>query len=270
MPIFMDRHDMSGMTAEDVAKAHKLDLEIQDQYGVKFVTYWFDDDRKTGFCLIDAPDAETARHVHAVAHGNLPEDVIAVDMSAVEAFLGRVSNAARPVFGSVDGEGSAFRAVMFTDIVDSTAMTRRLGDERSLEMVRAHDAIVRRALKSADGNEVKHTGDGLMASFAETSKSISCAQAIQGALEAFNLASDEKLEVRIGLDAGEPIVEDHDLFGQTVQLAARLCSVAEKNSIYVSDVVKAFAPPTVTVLERGTRVLKGFADPVPVFEVVWN
>lgn len=56
MPIFLDRHDLSGLTASDIAEAHRKDLEVQDQYGVRFLTYWFDETRGTGFCLIDAPD----------------------------------------------------------------------------------------------------------------------------------------------------------------------------------------------------------------------
>jgi len=270
MPIFMDRHDLTGFSAQDLAKAHQMDLEIQDRYGVKFMTYWFDDDRKTGFCLIDAPDADTAKLVHAESHGNLAQDVIAVDLSAVEAFLGRITEVAHSSPSESGGEGSAFRAVMFTDIVESTAMTARLGDERSLEMVRAHDSIVRRALKDANGNEVKHTGDGIMASFDKTANSIGCARAIQSSLGTFNMASLEKLNVRIGVDAGEPVADNNDLFGGTVQMAARLCAAANKDSIFVTEAVRAFAPQEVEIIDRGTRDLKGFTDPVTVYEVTWN
>ena len=270
MPIFMDRHDLSGMSAEDLARAHQMDLEIQDEFGVKFMTYWFDEDREAGFCLIDAPDAETAKAVHAASHGNVAEDVIAVDMSAVQAFLGRIATEDTQKDEHAGGQGSPFRAVMFTDIVESTAMTARLGDEMSVEMVRAHDSIVRRALKNSDGREVKHTGDGLMASFDQTSHSIKCAQSIQESLEAFNDSSQEKLELRIGLDAGEPVTDNNDLFGSTVQMAARLCAIAERNTIYVTDAVRAFAPSGVDVIARGTRELKGFSEPVPVYEVAWG
>lgn len=267
MAIFMDRHDLTGMSAQDLAHAHQMDLDIQDEYGVKFMTYWFDDDRKTGFCLIDAPDAETAKRVHADSHGNVPEDVIAVDISAVEAFLGRITDVADAEHSS---QGSAFRAVMFTDIVDSTAMTARLGDERSVEMVRAHDSIVRRSLKRAEGSEVKHTGDGIMASFNSTANAVNCAGAIMSSLETFNMASSEKLNLRIGVDAGEPVADNDDLFGSTVQMAARMCAVADKNSIFVTDAVRLFAPNPDEVVARGVRELKGFSEPVPVFEVSWD
>jgi len=151
MAIFLDRHDLSGLTAADIAEAHRKDLEVQERYGVRFLTYWFDEARGTGFCLIDAPDIATAMRVHEEAHGDVAKDVIEVDLSAVEAFLGRVSD---PKPRSSEAQvtfDAALRAIMFTDIVDSTGMTARLGDTRSVEMVRAHDAIVRRALKDRQG-----------------------------------------------------------------------------------------------------------------------
>ncbi len=94
MPIFLDRHDLRGLTAADIAEAHRKDLEVQERYGVRFLTYWFDEARGTGFCLIDAPDIQTAMRVHDEAHGHVAKDVIEVDLSAVEAFLGRVSEPA--------------------------------------------------------------------------------------------------------------------------------------------------------------------------------
>ena len=92
MPIFLDRHDMKGVTAEQVAEDHRKDLTIQGQYGVKFLTYWFDEERGTTFCLIDAPDTDTAQQVHRVAHGHVAGEIIEVALSAVEAFLGRITD----------------------------------------------------------------------------------------------------------------------------------------------------------------------------------
>ena len=165
VPIFLDRHDLSGLTASDIAEAHRKDLEVQDKYGVRFLTYWFDEARGNGFCLIDAPDIQTAMRVHDEAHGEVAKDVIEVDLSAVQAFLGRVSDPEPSGEANNVTIDSALRAIMFTDIVGSTSMTERLGDARSVEMVRAHDALVRRALKEKGGRVVKHTGDGIMASF---------------------------------------------------------------------------------------------------------
>jgi class 3 adenylate cyclase len=269
VPIFLDRHDLTGLTAQDIAEAHRKDLEVQGRYGVRFLTYWFDESRGSGFCLIDAPNIETAMRVHDEAHGDVAKNVIEVDLSAVQAFLGRVSDP-EPIGGAKATIDSALRAIMFTDIVGSTSMTERLGDARSVEMVRAHDALVRRALKDKGGRVVKHTGDGIMASFDDAVASVQCARAIQQAFEAFNLASKEKLQVRIGIDVGEPIADSNDLFGATVQLAARLCQLAEPDAILVSNAVQNRIQDGSHLVKMGPRQLKGFPQPVDVYGVEWR
>ena len=243
---------------------------MQGQYGVRFLTYWFDESRGTGFCLIDAPDIETAMRVHDEAHGDVAKNVIEVDLSAVQAFLGRVSDPEPSGEVNKVTFDSALRAIMFTDIVGSTSMTGRLGDARSVEMVRAHDALVRRALKDKSGRVVKHTGDGIMASFEDAANSVECARSIQQAFEAFNLASKEKLRVRIGIDVGEPIADSNDLFGATVQLAARLCQLAEPDAIFISRAVQDRIPDGLHVTKIGPRHLKGFPQPVEVYEIEWH
>jgi class 3 adenylate cyclase len=221
MPIFMDRHDLPpSMTAEDVAAGHRKDIEIQDRFGAKFRTYWFDHQCGTVFCLIDAPDAATAVRSHRHAHGDagVPSAIIPVDLAAVEAFLGR---AVDPGSGSVES-APAMRAVMFTDIVGSTEMTARLGDTAALELVRVHDGLVRRALDAHGGREVKHTGDGIMASFDKVPNGLRAAADIQRHLVAYNALAPEPLRVRIGIHAGEPVADHNDLFGAAVQLAPRI------------------------------------------------
>jgi class 3 adenylate cyclase len=267
MPIFVDRHDQKGITATDLAELHRKDLVVQESYGVRFLTYWFDEPRGTAFCLIDAPDAETAMRVHDEAHGNVARDVIEVELSAVEAFLGRVSDPRPSSSGSSVVHDAALRAIMFTDIVDSTGMTERLGDTRAVEMVRAHDAIVRRSVKANGGREVKHTGDGIMASFADTRASAESARAIQQAFDAFNLANQEPLRVRIGIDVGEPVADSNDLFGVTVQTAARLCQAAAADTVLVSEAVRGTLDGTFELRELGALPLKGFAHPITAYEL---
>ncbi len=218
MPIFMDRHDMVDQTAEETAKLHIKDLEIQDQYGVKFLTYWYDAERRTTFCLVDAPDKETADKVHAEAHGYVANEMIEVDLSAVEAFLGRVQDPPSRKTTAIDD--SAFRAIMFTDMVGSTEMTTQLGDTMAVELLRAHDAIIRRCLEQYGGGEVKHLGDGIMASFDDVSASVASAIKIQEELASYNTNSKTPIRVRIGIHAGEPVEEGDDLFGSAVQKAA--------------------------------------------------
>ena len=83
MPLFMDyHHKVEGLTASAVAGAHDADMKIQDQYGVKYLKYWFDEGSGKVFCLVEAPDAETARKVHAEAHGLEAEEIIPVQEGA--------------------------------------------------------------------------------------------------------------------------------------------------------------------------------------------
>jgi hypothetical protein len=79
MPIYMDRHYIEGATAHAVAIAHNADLAGQDEYRVRFMTYWFDEVRSTAFCLVDSPDGETIRHAHHELHGLVPHEIIEVE-----------------------------------------------------------------------------------------------------------------------------------------------------------------------------------------------
>lgn len=269
MPIFMDRHDAKGLTAADVADAHRKDVEIQDRYGVNFLTYWHDQHRGNIFCLVDAPDKEAAQCVHREAHGFIAGEVVEVSLSAVEAFLGRIQDPEPPPGQAHGDTDSGHRAIMFTDIVDSTKMTARLGDRLATEMVRAHDAIVRRCLGESRGREVKHTGDGIMASFASSADAVACAIAIQREFDRYNRGNAEPIHVRIGLDCGEPVEDSNDLFGSTVQLAARLCSAAASDQILVSEnISQQHGGSDIFVPVKGKR-LKGFANLVPAFDCAW-
>lgn len=264
MPIFLDRHDVGEASAEDVAKLHVKDLEVQDKYGVKFLTYWYDSARRTTFCLLDAPNKEMADKVHAEAHGHAANEMIAVDLSAVEAFLGRIQDPPSAKTKPIDD--SAFRAIMFTDMVGSTEMTAALGDVRAVELLKAHDAIVRRSLEQHGGSEVKHLGDGIMASFNDVPASVECALKIQKEFESYNENSGSPIHVRIGIHAGEPVEESNDLFGSAVQMAARICGAAQADTILVSWKVRdTCIGVDLKFASMGSKTLKGFSEPVQLF-----
>ncbi|MBA2325067.1 MAG: DUF4242 domain-containing protein, partial [Actinobacteria bacterium] len=151
MPLFMDRHELAGATPEEVAAAHVQDVEIQDQYGVRYVTYWHDVEAGSAFCLAEGPDQDAVEAVHRDAHGLVANKIIEVDSGMVRHFLGRI---AEPVVGEPWVE-TAFRAVLFTDIEGSTNLTQRLGDAKAMAVVRTHDEIVRGLLSHHSGTEVK-------------------------------------------------------------------------------------------------------------------
>ena len=265
VPFFMDRHEFSGLTAADTARMHVQDIELQGQFGVEFLTYWFDPDRQTAFCLVKAPNAEVVETVHNQSHGGTPGRVIEVDPRAVERFMGGVE--AHPL-GEPYVE-TAFRTILFTDMEGSTGLTQRLGDARAMAVLRAHDRVVGEALERHGGSEVKHTGDGVMAAFPSVVAAIESAVQIQRRLA--DADDSANIHLRIGMSAGEPVTERDDLFGAVVQLAARLCSRAEPGSVLVSATVRDLAMGKGFEFQKRGRVnLKGFDEPVPVYEVVWQ
>lgn len=161
---------------------------------------------------------------------------------------------------------SGLVTILFTDMESSTALTLRLGDEKAQELVRAHNAAVREALKAHGGTEIKHTGDGIMASFPSARGAIEAAVAIQR-----RLSDSDGPRVRIGLNAGEPVAEERDLFGTSVQLAARVCNEAKPGQILVSNVVRELAAGKGFLFsDHGDVVLRGFEDPVRLYEVTWK
>lgn len=266
----MDIHTIEGVKAEDVALAHKLDLAVQQKYGVDYRRYWHNHECGKLYCLVQAPSPEAARAVHAEAHGMLPERIIEVDPEIAEGLLGSVAGIPSGlVLGSGNEPESAIRTILFTDIVDSTAMTQRLGDEGAMEIVRLHDFIVRDSLHGTGGREVKHTGDGIMAAFHSTAAAVRCAAAVQSRLHA-----DERgrgLRVRIGMAAGEPLEQHGDLFGTAVQLAARLCSEAEPGQILVSNVVVELCAGKGFRFDDEREVkLKGFEKPARIHSLQWT
>ena len=195
------------------------------------------------------------------------EDMEAV-ATAINEFLGEGEEAASGVEPTAPG---AFRTVLFTDIEGSTAMTQRLGDARARDVMREHERIVRECLRAHGGSEVKTMGDGFMASFGSATKALECAIAIQRAFAEHNESAPEPILVRVGLNAGEPIAEDEDLFGTAVNLAARIAAKAGGGEIQASDVVRQLvAGKDFLFSDRGDTELRGFEDPVRLFELRWQ
>ena len=188
-------------------------------------------------------------------------------LSAIEEFLDEGEETRGAALAKED-----VHTILFTDMESSTALTQRLGDAKAQDLLRTHNTIVRDALKAHGGSEVKHTGDGIMASFPSASQALQCAIAIQRAVAArAEELPDIPLRVRIGLNAGEPVAEESDLFGTAVQLARRICDQAEGGEILASDVVRQLvAGKGFLFSDRGDVVLRGFEDPVRLYEVRWQ
>jgi class 3 adenylate cyclase len=277
MPLYMDIHNLpAGTTPEDVAKAHAKDMETQKKYGVQFTKYWVNEKAGKVFCLCHAPNVEAAEQVHREAHGLMPDKFIEVEPELAEGFLGgaETNQAGAAIFpgGTPDARDPGIRTILFTDVVNSTILTQSLGDEAALAVLGVHDSIVRDALAAAGGREVKHTGDGIMASFVSAAGAVRCAIQIQRELDKHAEVNPKRaLKVRVGAAAGEPVEQHNDLFGSTVQLAARLCAHAQPEQILVSSAIAELCiGKGLSFEELGEVTLKGFGSPVRAHAAAWK
>jgi len=147
----------------------------------------------------------------------------------------------------------------------------RLGDERGRAFLREHETLTREVLKAHGGTEVKTMGDGFMASFGSVTKAMECGIALQRAFEQRNESASEPLQVRVGLNAGEPVEEEGDLFGTSVIVAARVAAKAGPGEILIPEPVRhLLAGKGFLFSDHGEHVLKGFEDAMRLFEVRWR
>ena len=162
--------------------------------------------------------------------------------------------------------------VMFTDIVGSTAMTHEKGNLAAQEVVRAHNRVVRDALAKTKGKEIKHTGDGIMASFENVTNSLRATQQMQLMIRMHNAQNpDVPLHVKIGINAGRVVMEEQDLYGVTVQMAARIVDKAKSEQIMVSDIVYGLAQGGHwRFAKHGPFYMKGIEGPAYLQELVWD
>lgn len=213
------------------------------------------------------PDARLS-----VLPGRSPFAWDAAVVDAVRSFVLEVAAAEnRARFGI--RTGTAFRTILFTDIEQHGDLLRRLGDSRGRTLLREHERITREALRAHGGSEVKSMGDGFLASFGSAQRALECAITLQKALqeEALGAGSDELpngLRVRVGINAGEPIAEDDDLFGTAVITAARIAALAEGGEVLVANVVRELvAGKGFLFNDRGEQPLRGLEDPVRVWQL---
>ena len=227
MPIFMDVHIVPGVKAKDVAEAHRKDLLHQGEFECKCMTYWIDEDRENIFCLIEAPDKESVEEMHRKAHGLTPNKIIEVNSSIVESFLGRIYD---PSEAEITADGlkvfhdPSYRILLVTKLTDPVLLQHTLGTEKANELLDRHNSIIRKNIAANGGSEVEHGGTGYIASFGSAARATACALAIQKELSPADMKA---LGFGMAINAGEPVENSNQLFGDTIQLAAYLCTIAQ-------------------------------------------
>jgi class 3 adenylate cyclase len=277
---FIDVHEGADQpegrpSLAEIEEAHARDLAAQERFGVRFVGFYLNPASGTASCVAEAPSIHAVVSTHVAAHGEdgRPARVMEISRDDLEGFLGGMRMTASGIALSDDGSelGSSFRTILFTDLERSVQWTQALGDVRAMDVLHRHDGVLRAALESHHGREVKHTGDGIMASFRSASDAVAASIWAQRQFISRSGEPPGPLNVRIGISAGEPVSERGDLFGSAVQLAARLCGRAEPGEVLVSAAVRELctAQP-IPFVDCGMCELKGFAGPVHHFSVDWR
>lgn len=221
MPIYMDRHDVSvEVTAEIVAQLHQADLKVQDDYNCKGITYWFDDKRKTAFCLIEAPNKEAIKQMHNHSHGAVPHQIIEVDYNLVASFLGRIEDPVKAQNTALNIiNDPAFRTIMVIAIKSSSIKTSKSLQPHYQKL----NTAIQTYLTQYNGRIVKQRPYCFLVAFDSVSQAVSCALAIHNKLH-----KPTALILNIGLSAGVPVTEKKGIFAGTIKMAERLCEYSTR------------------------------------------
>ncbi|NNF35101.1 MAG: DUF4242 domain-containing protein [Saprospiraceae bacterium] len=241
MPIFMDRHDVPGISLGDAAQAHLQDISFQKQFDCECLTYWVDEQRGNAFCLIKAPNIDAVKELHNQSHGLIPHAIIEVDSDVVNAFLGRIQDP-EPFTYEAGTELSifndpAFRTILVMKPSDDLIINsfKYLNSDRSDNeqfYSRCHNLI-----NQFKGRIVEDC-DGIIASFASVTNALECSILM---IRKFNSDSDYRHNgqgISIGIHAGVPVGKHKCIFGDALQMAKNLCFIASENSIYATSIIK--------------------------------
>lgn len=242
MPIYMDRHDVPGLTAMDVADGHQRDLKIQHKFNCRALTYWYDETREVAFCLIEAPRKEAVHHLHANAHGLIPNRIIEVESSVVEAFLGRIGNPeAMDAAETKELIGPAFRTILMTELKNGARLQSKLAPPDFNELLHRHNLIIRTAVRQHQGREVEYGDSGIMAAFNIVLNAIECALEIRSRFQHDNRQhADRAMHMAIGISTGDPVTKKEGIFGEAVEFGKRLCHIAGNDQIVISSSVRDY------------------------------
>jgi AraC-like DNA-binding protein len=255
MPIYMDRHDVSEATAEHVAQLHQQDLKIQHQFGCRGLTYWFDDKRKTAFCLIEAPDMKAIQDMHNHAHGEIPNHIIEVEAGIVESFLGRIEDPPKTRNTELNViDDPAFRTIMVIALKKLKPLQTDPLKFKSLSGEFNGEVI--NILNIRKGNIVRQTAYQYLVSFKSVSNAVHAAFDIQSF---FTKINNDKLNgeiiLKIGLNAGVPVTKKQLLFEDTIKLAERVCEIVKGGIIVSTEVTYLYNNENANPLDENKNII---------------
>lgn len=234
MPIYMDFHDLpEGVTAKDIAEMHQADLKIEHKYNCRGLTYWCDERRRTGFCLIEAPNKDAIKELHEKSHGAVPQRIIEVNDILVESFLGRIEdpeNLQNTKLNII--KDSAFRILMVVNLKKNTLRTKNI--ETLHAAIRGYGKSIINIVNKHKGRVVKQESNLFLMSFTSATSAVESAIQIQ---ELHNCVITPDLVFKIGISAGDPITNRESIFEDTIKKADYLTYV-NNGEVILSPEVK--------------------------------
>lgn len=226
----MDFHQFDQVTIEDVKRAHMADVAIQDKYGVKYLQYWVNEGAGTVFCLTEGPDKETCELVHKMAHGMLPCALTQVETGFYKILMGETPR--------IDAEGLVQNKDGTADLGYRTVLT--VFARQPIDAAPAHEgllqfpssakAIALDQIKKSSGREIKTSEEQVIGVFNDSTDAVTSALKIRDLLT----ADAQKLIVRMGLSAEQPLTHDGNFFTRAIELASYLGQVAAENEVVIS------------------------------------
>jgi AraC-like DNA-binding protein len=234
MPIYMDRHDITNnVTAAQVAEMHQQDLKIQDQFGCRGLTYWFDAKRNTAFCLIEAPDMPAITAMHNYSHGKVPNHVIEVNPALVESFLGRIEDPEKTGDGNLNIiDESAFRIIMLVSLMPPPG--QRTTDH--VDRLGRLNETIHNIVRSSGGKLIRPNAHRLVISFSSVGNAVRSAFEIHSQFGKSRTSPGDGFSLKIGVSAGEPVTDKPAFFEDAVRLAERMCRIVKGEIILSSEV----------------------------------
>ena len=233
MPIYMDFHDLpDGVTAKDVAEMHQADLKIEHKYNCRGLTYWCDERRRTGFCLIEAPNEQAIKELHEKSHGAVPQRIIEVNDTLVESFLGRIEdpeNTQNTELNIIND--SAFRILMVINLKKKILRTENI--ETLHAAIRGYKKSVINIISKYKGRIVKQESNSFLMSFTSATNAVESAIKIQ---ELHNHVITPDLEFKVGISAGNPVTNRDSIFEDTLKKAEYLTYVINGKIILTPEV----------------------------------
>lgn len=260
MPLYMDFHQLEGITVEDVKKAHMADIAVQHKYGVRYLQFWVNEKAGTTFCLIEGPDPESCEACHQEAHGNIACNIQEVEQGLFKLLMGDGLPSDHHLTLTMEGEvDSANRTVLVADIKDARKVDN-LKQQKLLHSSAKPKSLAVGAIAKFNGRFIEYTNDDmLLAVFDSPFNAVRCARNIQNTFLDLNKISSKSndwgINFKIALNTGQPITEEKGFFEIAIRPVKRMCMIAESNQITFGTNLQYLSDEATETLDTSTSHL---------------